>query len=40
VVEGSGELDGIIFVNASNAGGPGAKQHSRRIGWPAVVLDL
>ena len=42
VVEGSAahDLEGVMLVNAANAGGYGAKQHSRRLGWPVVELEL
>jgi 3',5'-cyclic AMP phosphodiesterase CpdA len=32
--------EGITFINAANAGGAGAKEHSRQLGWPPVVLDF
>ena len=40
VADGDGELTGITLANAANAGGPKAKEHSRNLGWPPIVLDL
>lgn len=33
-------VDGTLFINAANAGGHGAKEHSRALGWPPMVLDV
>lgn len=41
VCAGRGLLaDVTTFVNAANAGGRGAKRHSRTLGWKPVVLEV
>ena len=40
VAYGRGSTEGTIFINAANAGGHGAKEHSRSMGWAPIVLNI